>query len=162
MDMMNCKNCNKCCIKKGGCRYYCKVCRTYHRKEYKNHLLTEEEKKNIIRLSNEGLGIRSIGRYLRMSASNVINVIIKYCSGIERRVVVESDGEYEIDEMQTYIGKNEASNYCWIVYAINRNNRQVVDYVVGKRTVVGLLTRNTDATASIFGNHSQLNTVYKD
>jgi len=39
---------------------------------------------------------------------------------------------FEVDELWTYIGRKE--NECWIAYALNRQTRQVVDFIIGKRT----------------------------
>lgn len=39
--------------------------------------------------------------------------------------------EYEVDEMRTYIGKK--SRLYWVVYALRRDNREVIDFKVGKR-----------------------------
>lgn len=43
---------------------------------------------------------------------------------------------YEVDELKTYI-KNKGRDY-WVIYALDRQNGQVVDLKVGKRTKVNL------------------------
>lgn len=80
------------------------------------------------------MGIRNISRFLRISASNVIYQIKQLAATIRKSIVNEQNQEYEIDELHTYIGKNIPANYCWITYAINRKTKQVIDWVVGKRT----------------------------
>jgi insertion element IS1 protein InsB len=39
---------------------------------------------------------------------------------------------FEVDELWTYIGRKE--DEYWIAYALNRQTRQVVDFIIGKRT----------------------------
>jgi IS1 family transposase len=39
---------------------------------------------------------------------------------------------YEMDEMRTYVGKKK--RLAWIVYAIRKDTREVVDFRVGSRT----------------------------
>ena len=38
---------------------------------------------------------------------------------------------YEVDEMQTYIGRK--ANKCWIIYAIDRKTKEVIDFCIGSR-----------------------------
>jgi insertion element IS1 protein InsB len=44
----------------------------------------------------------------------------------------EKRATFEVDELWTYIGRKE--NEYWIAYALNRQTRQVVDFIIGKRT----------------------------
>jgi IS1 family transposase len=44
----------------------------------------------------------------------------------------ELSAALEVDELWTYIGRKE--NEYWIAYALNRQTRQVFDFVIGKRT----------------------------
>lgn len=135
---VHCKYCDEPCIKKGFRntiqQYYCKQCCKYQRSVYKNRFVTERDRVNIVRLNNEGMGIRNISRFLRISASNVIYQIKQLAATIRKSIVNEQNQEYEIDELHTYIGKNIPANYCWITYAINRKTKQVIDWVVCKRT----------------------------
>jgi insertion element IS1 protein InsB len=39
---------------------------------------------------------------------------------------------FEVDELWTYIGRKD--NEYWLAYALDRTTRQVIDFVVGKRT----------------------------
>ncbi len=58
----------------------------------------------------------------------------KIANVLEKPVVKEINQEYEIDEMQTYIGKNSPANYVYIIYAINKSTGRIIDFVVGRRT----------------------------
>jgi insertion element IS1 protein InsB len=54
----------------------------------------------------------------------------------------EKKATFEVDELWTYIGRKD--NEYWIAYALNRQTRQVVDFVIGKRTkatLKGLIDR---------------------
>lgn len=54
-------------------------------------------------------------------------------SKITRPILVENNQTYEVDEMWTYIGNKDPSNYSWIIYAINRRTRVIVDVAFGSR-----------------------------
>jgi IS1 family transposase len=41
---------------------------------------------------------------------------------------------YEVDEIQTYIGRNHPSCYKYITYALNRTTKLIIDFIVGSRT----------------------------
>lgn len=44
----------------------------------------------------------------------------------------EESQTYEIDELKTFIGNKK--NECWVMYALNRQTRQVIHAIVGRRT----------------------------
>ena len=44
----------------------------------------------------------------------------------------ESDQSYEIDELRTFVGNK--GNELWLIYAINRASKQIVDFCVGRCT----------------------------
>ena len=50
--------------------------------------------------------------------------------------ISEINQVYEVDEMQTFIGRNHPSCYVYITYAINRATRKVIDFVVGQRSKI--------------------------
>ena len=59
-------------------------------------------------------------------------LIGKMAKEVSKPELKESGQEYEIDELYTYIGRK--STPCYIIYAINRSTRQVIDFVMGART----------------------------
>ena len=84
-------------------------------------------------LNNNSCGIRSISRILKISTGKVIRSIKKSWQDKKKlRRAILLGREYELDEMKTYIG-NKKKEY-WIVYAIDRVTREVIDFKVGKRT----------------------------
>jgi insertion element IS1 protein InsB len=135
---MQCVFCKEFCIKKGIKNkvqtYYCKPCKKYQRYTTKSIIVKEHLERDIIRFSNEGLGIRSIARLTQSTASYVVRCLLRIAGEIAVPIVSEHGASYEIDEIQTYIGKNEPANYTWITYAINQNTKKVIAFIVGRRT----------------------------
>jgi IS1 family transposase len=92
-----------------------------------------EEKITLVRDMNcEGVGIRSMSRLLKISSSSVQRKLVILNKQVVQPIFIESNQEYEIDELRTYISNKK--NECWIIYAINKTTRQVIDFAVGKRT----------------------------
>ncbi len=133
---MNCPVCNNPCVKNGfqangRQRYYCKACKLSCQQDYQNRACVPNMDLSITGLLKEGMGIRSIARYFQISPSTVINRIVKISKTIEKPPT--SLGKvYEMDEMRTYIGKKK--RLVWIVYALRKDTREVVDFRVGTRT----------------------------
>lgn len=134
---MECQYCKGVCVKKGCYKrrqlYQCKDCFKYQRSTYKVVRVSEEKKEQLQSFNNEGLGTSSISRLLKISKSTVSKIIMETSESIPPLMINESDQEYEVDELYTYTGNKE--NVCWIIYAINKATRQVIDFAVGKRTV---------------------------
>lgn len=53
------------------------------------------------------------------------------CVG-EIKNMIKYGKTYEVDEMCTYIGNKR--NFIWLVYALEKNSKNVVSFNVGKRT----------------------------
>lgn len=85
-------------------------------------------------LNSEGIGIQSMGRILNISASSVIRHIKLLSSKTIKPIRTENNEVYEVDEIQTFIGKNIPSNSIWTTYAINRRTKTIIDFVIGRRT----------------------------
>jgi insertion element IS1 protein InsB len=79
----------------------------------------------------EGCGIRSIGRILKISCTTVINRIKSVAKSTVRPFPILQGKEYEVDEMRTYIGNKK--RLYWVVYALRKDNKEVIDFKVGKR-----------------------------
>jgi insertion element IS1 protein InsB len=135
---MNCNYCNGLCIKKGkyksAQKYQCKDCKKYQRTVYYYRKYNSGTDRQIRLLNNEGMGISSISRVLGIPKSSVQRRIMHASLNIITPVYNEEGQEYEMDELLTFIGRNHYSCYTYIIYAINRVTRKVVDYVIGKRT----------------------------
>lgn len=107
---MNCPKCKSEKKVKDGIvrlkqRYQCKECSYRYTVEYKN--VSPFTKKNALHLYLEGLGFRSIGRYLNVSHVAVFNWIKSYGEKVEELCVDENIEVVELDEMHTYIGSKK-------------------------------------------------------
>ncbi|WP_035692353.1 IS1 family transposase [Flavobacterium sp. F52] len=135
--VMNCPKCKeKKVIKNGRTKnnkqqYYCKMCSHRFIEYYTNQAYKLDINEKIIQLTKEGLGIRSTARILKISATTLLKRIVCIARNITRPIV--SRGKtYEVDELCTYI--RHKKNYIWLVYALEKNSKNVVSFNVGKRT----------------------------
>ncbi|MBP6025698.1 MAG: IS1 family transposase [Ferruginibacter sp.] len=135
---MQCKYCNQPCIKKGlynGVqKMYCKACHKYQRSIYTYRLTNETDDTNIVLLTKESMSISSIARYLKMAKTTVGRRILRISQRIPYPILSETNQIYEVDEMQTYIGRRQISCHVYITYAINRITKTVADFIIGPRT----------------------------
>jgi len=136
------KNCPKCSgrivkngIRNGHQRYKCKNCSSHIQSIYTYKAYLPDVNSSIIALNKECCGIRSIGRILGISPNTVMLRIKKLARKLPRPRL-KTNQEYEIDELRTYLcNKN---NPCWIMYAINRETREVAHLKVGRRNTFNL------------------------
>ena len=135
---MDCKYCTEECSRSGVTksniqRYYCTKCHKYQQNIYFYKGCEQGISEEVEILTTESCGIRSISRILKISKGKVINTIKKlYRERLKVKREILLGREYELDEMHTYIG-NKNRKY-WIVYAIDRATREVIDFKIGKRT----------------------------
>lgn len=133
-----CRYCSAICIKKGlylgTQKYYCRQCHKYQRERYRYSIASVEKDRHIVLLNNEGMSISSMSRYLQIPKTTVRRRILLISRKLRPPVLQESGQKYEVDEVQTFIGRNHPSCYTYISYAINRATRKVVDFVVGSRS----------------------------
>gem|GEM_PF-5151849 len=59
--------------------------------------------------------------------------IYKISQTILPPILSETNLIYEVDEMQTYIGRRHRSCYVYITYAINRITKMITGFVIGSR-----------------------------
>ena len=110
--MKNCPRCKSENIRKDGIvkqrqRFRCKECNYRFTVEYIGK--PEKLKRDALILYLEGLGFRSIGRYLGVSHVAVFNWIKSFGQSIDN---IRSDDKIEIieiDEMHTYVGSKKTS-----------------------------------------------------
>ncbi len=133
--LKTCIHCQNICIKNGKAhgkqRYRCKGCKRSHTEAYTYHACKEGMNLWIKGLLKEGCGVRSIARLLKISATTVLKKILAFSKQI-RKPVISFGKEYELDELRTYV--KSKTGLCWIVYAIRRNTKAVIDFAVGRRT----------------------------
>ncbi len=105
--MVNCPKCgSNHCVKdgivKGKQRYQCKTCQYRHTVQHRG--ISSAIRRQALELYLEGLGFRSIGRFLKCSHVAVYNWIKSYGAAVQE---LRSDSDIEvveIDELHTYIG----------------------------------------------------------
>ena len=89
-------------------RYKCKDCGCNYTVELKSTAKPQSLKKQALHLYLEGLGFRSIGRFLGVSNVSVLNWIRSFGKGVEK---LNSESKeiaiVEVDEMHSYIGSKK-------------------------------------------------------
>jgi insertion element IS1 protein InsB len=134
---MECKFCKQTCCKagrqaNGRQRYYCKGCKKYQQCAYKYSAYQAGTMTMISKLVRESVSIRGIGRILRISLTTVVKKIKAISDSIRKPAIPIGRQVFELDEVRTYIKRKE--NQYWIAYALCSETKQVVDFVVGKRS----------------------------
>ncbi|WP_040278290.1 IS1 family transposase [Psychroserpens damuponensis] len=132
---MKCNCCKSLCIKNGfqsngKQRYYCKSCNKHQQENYRYKAYLPKTNLLIYKLVINSSGMSDIARVLEISKNTVKSRLLKLSLVIRKPIIYESLQVYEIDEMFTRInGKRK-----WVVYAINRKTRQIIDFAVGSRS----------------------------
>jgi len=91
----------------GRQRYKCHDCGYNYSVELKSTASPDSVKRQALQLYLEGLGFRSIGRYLGVSHVSVYNWIKKFGQELEDLKSENKISIVELDEMHTYIGNKK-------------------------------------------------------
>lgn len=131
-----CPYCSSSCISHGTSstgnkRYRCKICKRTHSKRYNYKACCHNTSDKVRNLTKEGCGIRSISRLLRIGVNTVLRKL-RYIANQTMKPILSFGKEYELDEMCTYVKSKTRKR--WIVYAIRKDTREVVDFSIGSRT----------------------------
>lgn len=107
MEKMKCKYCENMCVKNGfhtngKQRFKCKYCRKRQLANYKYNAYNQGISRDIISLTKEGLGIRSLSRHLKISATTVIRRTLEIALTIKKPMISLAK-KYEVDELCTFI-----------------------------------------------------------
>jgi len=122
-------SCSKCegvnCVKdgvvKGKQRYLCKACGYRHTVRFRGK--SPDLKRQALELYLEGLGFRSIGRFLKCSHVAVYHWIKAYGESIETIRSVSGVEVIEMDEMHTSIGsKKTLAGYGLLLIEMRSNS----------------------------------------
>ena len=97
--------------------------------EYKWY--SEAFKQKALQLYLEGLGIRSIGRFLGCSYVAVYNWVEEYGAKADVELPATAIEIVEMDEMHSYVGSKKV---CWIWIAVDRQGKRFLSTVVGSRS----------------------------
>jgi IS1 family transposase len=79
-----------------------------------------------------GSGIRDISRVLRVSINTVLKVIREKAAVTPEPALPKRLSDAEVDEMWSFIGKKRRQ--CWLWYAFAPKTREIIGYVLGRRT----------------------------
>lgn len=112
-------------------RYKCKSCSKTIVENYTYNAYFSDINKQIVLLLTEGVGIRSIARILQISATTLLKRIIAISDRVNLPVMTP-ESSYEIDELCTFV--KAKSKRVWIVYAFERETKNIVGVNVGSRT----------------------------
>lgn len=137
--MMKCGKClsdNVICKGRRGKtqRIKCKNCGKYGQTQYIYKLYNVKDDFMMKLLNVESVGISSMSRILGYSSQTIIRRILYLRSFVTKPQYYEVNQVYEVDELCTYVGKNDPSHYCWVTYALNRKTGDVIDISIGSRT----------------------------
>ncbi|QLC49397.1 IS1 family transposase [Methanolobus zinderi] len=132
---MDCPKCNSFSNKKNGIingrqRYKCHDCGYNYTVELKSTAFPRSVKRQALQLYLEGLGFRSIGRYLGVSHVSVQKWIKKFGQELEDLKSENEIGVVDLDEMHTYINQKK---YCWIWIAVDRTGKRFINCSFGNR-----------------------------
>lgn len=136
-DTKICPHCNAATLNKNGYtanqkqQFYCTTCTKRCIDFYTNKGYGREINANIVVLIKEGMGIRSMARFLGISTTTLLKRILFIAKGVQSPPIC-SGQTYEVDEMRTFL--RHKGKVIWIVYALDRINKNVISFAVGSRS----------------------------
>ncbi|WP_299274109.1 IS1 family transposase [uncultured Psychroserpens sp.] len=113
-------------------RFYCKDCRIYFQSSYNYQAYKSDTNDFIKSLLKEGCSIRGISRILKISKDTVLSRLLKISKEIKPPYFQKLGCKFEVDELWSFIGNKD--NVTWITYAIERQTKTVIDFIVGRKT----------------------------
>ena len=125
---MDCPKCNSSTHKKNGIvdgrqRYKCHDCGYNYSVELKSTASPTSVKRQALQLYLEGLGFRSIGRFLGVSHVSVQKWIKKFGRELEDLKSENEISIVEMDEMHTYIGnKKNIAGYGLLLIELGKSS----------------------------------------
>ena len=134
MKEIKCKKCESCDCSKAGFvnrkqRYKCRQCLSLFLpgkpKRY-NH----RKRLQLVRLHNEGNGIRSIARLLGISHTTAVRWIKEMAKKLKPIIPLYAK-RIEIDELYFYLGNKKRRRWLWL--AICRDTKRILGFCVGGR-----------------------------
>jgi len=134
---MNCPKCKsnhsrKDGIVKGKQRFKCKDCNHRFTVELKSTAQPESVKRQALELYLEGLGFRSIGRFLGISHVSVYNWIKYFGQHVEKIKSEQSIKVVELDEMHTYISQKKIIAGSGLLLIEMEKNSSTAYWVAGE------------------------------
>jgi IS1 family transposase/transposase-like protein len=136
MEKQTCRYCLSPKVKNGKSvagfqRHRCKSCKKTFQAEYRYLACGPNISRWISSLMVEGSSVSSISRLLKIPVCTVIRKTKAIAKLVVRPFPIVQGKEYEVDDMRTYIGNKQ--RLYWVVYALRRDTKEVIDFKVGKR-----------------------------
>ena len=105
-------------------RYQCKECGCNYTVEIKSTAKPQSQKKQALHLYLEGLGFRSIGRFLGVSNVSVLNWIRDFGKTVQYLHATSQPIEMvAVDEMHSYIGSKKTTvGYGWLLIDMGKDS----------------------------------------
>lgn len=133
---MKCRRCSSSCVKSGRQqngkqRYYCKTCCRYLQSDYSYYAYKHETHEQFSKMNGLGCGANKMASFLGISI-NTLQKWIKKAKYLQPPINVCCGEIYDIDEMQTCVGKR--NNKVWVTYAWDISKRIAVALHVGGRS----------------------------
>jgi len=122
----------------GNQRYHCRSCRKYQQKTYSYKACCPGVIGMIPKLVCNSVSIRGMARVLEISVTTVMEMIKRISASIEKPPVPMKRKSFEIDEIRTCVRRKD--NQCWVAYVLCSDTREIIDYIVGKRSKAVLRT----------------------
>ena len=118
--------------KNGSQKLYCTTCNKYQQSSCIYAACNENVVSMIPKLVCESVSIRGISRLLKIATSTVIRKIKGIASQLIKPAIPINREAFELDEMRTY-EKRKKDQY-WMAYALCSETKEVMDFVVGRRS----------------------------
>ncbi len=135
---MKCKYCHQSDVLKKGKRkhiqrYFCKRCNRYFQDSYSYKAYSEDTNNLIVSLLKEGCSVRGISRVIQVTTKTVLSRMLKISEQITIPYFNQLGCKFEVDELWSFIGSKD--NVAWITYTLERQTRDVIDFIVGRKTI---------------------------
>ena len=112
-------------------RFKCKSCNKSQVDNYSYKAYDQDINLSIVKLTKEGVGIRSIARLLNISPTTLLSRLVLIAKNINEPIITKGKS-YQVDEMRTFIKRKD--KLIWIAYALEQESKNVVSFNVGRRT----------------------------
>jgi IS1 family transposase len=115
-------------------RYRCQSCKKSFQLDYTNPAYKSDTADKIVAMTLNGSGVRDIRRVLGVGFKTIQNTLKKKnkLHTVNPNLSKIEPIAIEIDEQWSYTGHKRRQ--CWTIYAIEKESRQVVAFVCGRRT----------------------------
>jgi insertion element IS1 protein InsB len=137
-EEITCPRCSARNIKKNGTtanakqRFRCRRCGRQFVARYSYRGRDPEVRRMVVPLALNGCGVRDTARVLQISPTTVLKLLKAQAGRVRRRPLPARLIELEVDELWSFVG--DKSRQAWLWYAFEPRSRQVVAWVVGRRT----------------------------